>query len=81
MPTKAQHLKGWRLGQECFLHVQGYHLELTATVLGLRPRDKDFHTLLNIVINDWASVYKQNFMSEMQKAQNAQRSNSEWKAL
>eukprot|EP00971_Amphidinium_carterae_P298204 5925519-Amphidinium_carterae.1 len=55
IPTKAQHLKGWRLGQEYFLHVQGYHLELTATVLGLRPRDKDFHTLLNIVINDWAS--------------------------
>eukprot|EP00971_Amphidinium_carterae_P321052 6381872-Amphidinium_carterae.1 len=47
-PTKAQHLKGWRLGQEYFLHVQGYHLELTASILGLRPRDKDFHTLLNV---------------------------------
>eukprot|EP00971_Amphidinium_carterae_P009280 183155-Amphidinium_carterae.1 len=46
-PKKPQHLKVWRSGRECSVNVQGYHLELTSTVLGLRPRDKDFHTLLN----------------------------------
>eukprot|EP00971_Amphidinium_carterae_P144636 2866145-Amphidinium_carterae.2 len=65
IPTKAQNLKGWKQGQEFFLHVQGYHLELTASILGLRPRDKDFHTLLNVVINDWASHYKRAFMTDM----------------
>eukprot|EP00971_Amphidinium_carterae_P056407 1114152-Amphidinium_carterae.1 len=80
-PTKPQHLKGWKPGQEYFIHVQGYHLELTATILGLRPRDKDFHTLLNIVINDWSSHYKRHFMTDMEKMQNEKHTNAEWKQM
>eukprot|EP00971_Amphidinium_carterae_P338485 6475846-Amphidinium_carterae.1 len=76
VPRKPQHLKGWKQGQEYFLHVQGYHLELTASILGLRTRDKDFHTLLNIVISDWASHYKREFMTDMEKAQNEKHTNS-----
>eukprot|EP00971_Amphidinium_carterae_P134874 2672752-Amphidinium_carterae.1 len=50
-------------------------------MLGLRPRDKDFHTLLNIVINDWAGHYKKEFMTDMAKAQNEKHTNAEWKQL
>eukprot|EP00971_Amphidinium_carterae_P020478 403210-Amphidinium_carterae.1 len=80
-PKKQQHLKGWKAGQEYSINVQGYHLELTSTVLGLRPRDKDFHTLLNVVVNDWANSYKQHFMSDMAKLQNERHTNAEWKQL
>eukprot|EP00971_Amphidinium_carterae_P345945 6487153-Amphidinium_carterae.2 len=73
--------KSYRMGQKYNIYVQGYHLELTASVLGLRPKDKDFHTLLNIVDTDWASLYKQHFMSDIARACNQQHTNSKWKRL
>eukprot|EP00971_Amphidinium_carterae_P311383 6188952-Amphidinium_carterae.1 len=42
--------------------------------------DKDFHTLLNIVVTDWSSLYTQYFMNDIARACNQQhKKNSEWK--
>eukprot|EP00971_Amphidinium_carterae_P164895 3269107-Amphidinium_carterae.2 len=61
-PKKPQHTRAYRMGQELCVHVQGYHLELTSTVLGLRrrPYDKDFHTLLNVSEQDIVNIPTQN---------------------
>eukprot|EP00971_Amphidinium_carterae_P160878 3189782-Amphidinium_carterae.2 len=80
-PMKQQHTRAYRMGQEFCIHVQGYHLELTSTVLGLRPRDKDFDTLLNIVVTDWDVLYKQNFMNAAERVRYLQHTNAEWKRL
>eukprot|EP00971_Amphidinium_carterae_P161108 3194679-Amphidinium_carterae.1 len=71
-PTKPQHTRTYRTG---------YHLELTSTVLGLRPRNKDFHTVLNVVVTDWTWLYKQHFMNEVERARYRQHSDAEWKRL
>lgn len=80
-PSKPQHRKAHRPGMEYNIHVLGYHLELTSTVLGLRPKDRDFHTILNIIATDWSGLYKKQFQTESERAFQAQLTNSEWRQL